>query len=89
MRFEPKDPSETLDYTHNWAAQLNGDTIATSTWRVEGGGATKGDESDTDTTATVFVSGGQDGSEALLINDIVTAGGRTMQRTSVLPIRSR
>lgn len=89
MRFEPKDPNAVLDYAFDWAAWLAGDTIANSAWTVTGGGVSVSSASNTTTTATVFLSGGIEGSEATISNRITTAGGRTQDKTAVVPIASR
>jgi hypothetical protein len=75
-----KDPDASLDYGINWAAWLGTDTIATSTWIVDVG-LTKGTASNTTTTTTVWLSGGTLGVTYKAVNRIVTAGGRTNDRT--------
>lgn len=89
-RWNPKDPQETVDYRHDWATELDaGDTIATSEWELIGAGVSQTTATNTTTAAVVWVSGGVAGEEALLVNTVTTAGGRTFQRTSVLPIQQR
>lgn len=75
-----KDPDETIDYVFNWKPELDGDTISTSSF-VLPDGLTSVSTSNTTTTATIFVSGGSEGSTYRITNRIVTAGGRTRDRT--------
>lgn len=85
-----KDPNSVLDYQRDWSDWLAtvDDTIATSTWIVPPG-LTKGAESKTDTTATVWLSGGTVGTSYDVTNRITTAGGRTDDRTFRISIRER
>jgi hypothetical protein len=83
-----KDPEATLDYVVDWSAWLDGDTIATSTWDA-GAGITVESESDNETTATVWLSGGTAGTDYAVTNTIVTDGGRTDERTIRIAVRER
>jgi hypothetical protein len=83
-----KDPDAVLDYAVDWAAWLGTDTIATSTWTVPTG-LTKTTDTKTATLATVWLSGGTDGSDYQVANKIVTAGGRTDERTLTIKVRQR
>lgn len=84
-----KDPDEVLDYTINWINWLtSGDTISSSVWIVPAG-ITEDSNSFTNTTASVFLSGGIAGTEYKLTNTIVTAGGRTAQRTISIKVAER
>jgi hypothetical protein len=83
----PKDPDEVKDYGVDWALLLDTDTISTSTWTVPAG-ITKNSDSNTDTTTTVWVSGGTAGDSYLLQNRVVTAGGRTYDRTCKLKMKN-
>lgn len=65
-------------YTVNWAAELDTDTISTSTWSTEDSGATIANEANTTTTASARLSG--DVGRYRIINKIVTAAGDTMER---------
>lgn len=75
-----KSPNDVLDYRVDWSAWLGADTIDTSTWTVETG-ITKDSQTNTTTTATVWLSGGTAGIWYRCTNQIVTAGGRTAQRS--------
>lgn len=81
-----KDPQEDKDYTIDWSDDLaTGETILTSEWSV-GTGLTEDDDDRDDTTTTVWVSGGTGGNEYLAVNTITTSGGRTLERTVVIPV---
>jgi len=83
-----KDPDEVLDYQIDWTARLAGDTISTSDWDVEAG-ITMDSESNTDTTATIWISGGTVGETYTFTNHIVTAGARSMDQSVRLRIKVR
>lgn len=88
--FPPKDPDEVLDYVIDWSDELTAvsDTITTSTWIVPLG-ITNDDETTTSTAATIWLSGGTDGTTYKLINRIVTAGDRTYESAIGVRVRSR
>lgn len=75
-----KDPDETIDFAFNWSAFLGADTISSVTF-VLPDGLTSEDESNTTTTATIFVSGGTACCSYRITCRIVTAGGRTKDKT--------
>lgn len=83
-----KDPNEVLDYVRDWTTALAGDTIATSAWTVPSG-ITKDSDSNTTTTATIWLSGGTLDADYALVNRITTAGGRTMRKTLTFRIRPK
>ena len=85
-----KDPNATLDYSFDWGPYLTplGDTIVTVEW-VLSPGLTKVSQSNTTTTATVFVSGGVLEETETLTCRITTAGGRIDDRTIELVMVSR
>jgi hypothetical protein len=74
-----------LDYQINWATWLGTDTIATSTWSVPAG-ITKDSDTNTTTTATIWLKSGTVGTTYELTNTIVTAGGRTDYRTIAIEV---
>lgn len=82
VRWEGKRPAEVRDYSHDWSAFLGEDTIDTSTWVVVG--ATKDSDTSDDTTVTIWLSAGTNGTVARLTNTITTAGGRTEVETFTL-----
>ena len=95
-----KDPNAVLDYKNDWAdggdndgadddpGWLQGDIISASSWTVPSG-VTEDSNSFTGTVATIWVSGGTAGEVYRLVNRIVTAGGRTEDRTITLICRER
>lgn len=84
----PKDPDEVKDYGVNWAARLDeGDTIATSDWIVPDG-IIEDSATNTTTTTTIWLSGGTLGTTYSLVNRITTAGGRTLDQTCKLKVKT-
>lgn len=75
-----KDPQAVLDYVIDWSAWLEDDTISASEWSAPEGIIIVTD-SFTDTTATVWLSGGTESESYSVTNEIVTDGGRTDDRT--------
>jgi hypothetical protein len=80
MDIYVKDPDAVLDYTVDWEAWLKGDTIASSTFTVEEipnvTGLVNNYEDKSDTTTTVWLSGGAVGIRYKVTNRIVTAAAR-------------
>ena len=83
-----KDPSAVLDYTIDWSDWLDSDTISTSTWTVPTG-LTEDSDTNTTTTATVWLSSGTAGTQYTVINHIVTAGGREDDRSIYIMVEDR
>jgi hypothetical protein len=75
-----KDPDSTIDFLFNWKPELNGDTVYTSTFLLPDG-LTEVSSSNTENTATIFVSGGSEGCVYRITNRVVTVGGRTRDKT--------
>ncbi len=75
-----KDPDAVLDYSIDWGEWLGTDQIATSTWTVSPG-IVASRESKTETTATIWLSGGTEGETYTVHNRITTTGGRTNDQT--------
>jgi hypothetical protein len=88
-----KDPDSVLDYTMDWATWLpTGDTISSSSWTIIPAGMTTSTgtpPTNTTTTATIMVESGTAGIDYNLINQISTAGGRTVDRTIQINVRER
>ena len=61
---------------------------STSDWTIESG-LTEDSDSTTTTKATVWVSGGTAGTTYECVNEIVTASGRTDNRTIYITVRER
>ena len=85
-----KDPESTLDYMVDWNAEnwLGDDTISSVSWEVPPG-LTIENETNTTTTATVWLSGGTVGESYRVTNHIVTAGGREDDRTFSIRVRDK
>ena len=88
LKWPDKDPDEVLDYTVNWTARIDPDTISTSTWLVPVG-ITKNSDSHTTTVTTIWLSGGTIGTKYTLTNRIVTIGGRTMDQSIDIKVKAR
>ena len=89
-RFTPfiKDPNAVLDFTINWAAFLGVDTISSDSWTVPVG-VSSVTETNTTTTSTIWLSGGTSGTKYPLTNRVVTAGGRTDDRTIYVLVKEQ
>lgn len=83
-----KDPDAVLDYLFDWSAWLGDDTIDSHDITAAGG-ITIDSSTDTDTTVTVWVSGGTADSRATATCRITTTGGRIDDRTMVLSVVER
>lgn len=82
-----KDPQAVLDYTFDWSVWLGTDTIASKTLTVTG--ATLNSSSNTTTAVTAWIAGGVAGYDVFVLCQIVTAGGRTDERTLRLKVQNR
>lgn len=80
MKTYIKDPNSVLDYKNDWSIWLGSDTITTSTWVIPPGVTKNSDTNDT-TTTTIWLSGGSLDTNYEILNRIITAGGRTADRT--------
>jgi hypothetical protein len=85
-----KDPDAVLDYSVDWFLWLAGDQISSSEWILEEG-ATIEKITDTFTTSrtVVWLGRGDKGITYLVTNRIVTAGGRTDDRTISVKVEDR
>lgn len=85
--LSPKDPHDVLDYEVDWSNWLPaGDTILVSEW-IAPAGITMDSETNTNTTTTIWLSGGTAGQSYALTNRITTAGGRTRDRTITIRVK--
>lgn len=88
-----KDPNAVKDIAIDWTRWLTltpsgtADTISSSTWTVDSG-ITKDSDSSSTTLTTIWLSGGTAGTTYDLTNRIVTAGGRTEDRTISVRVRN-
>jgi hypothetical protein len=88
-----KDPDAVLDYLIDWHAEyLGDDLLAESAWTVEpdepGGITIVGGTFDAG-SSTVKAGGGIAGRIYRLVNEVVTASGRTDSRSIVLRVEKR
>jgi hypothetical protein len=86
-----KDPDAVLDYGFDWSRWLaDGETITASTWEADDEGITIDDGTQfTDTTASVWLSGGTTGAFYRLTNHVTTSDGREDDRTHTISVRER
>lgn len=84
-----KDPNAVLDYQISWGNWLGtSETIATSTWIVDTG-ITKDSDTNTDTTATIWLSGGEQNIDYTVTNRIVTNQNRTNDQSLTIKVRNK
>ena len=97
-----KDPSAVLDYKFDWKAKTNntgqkdwlasGETISTKTiTELPSGGITVDSSalSDTNTSVTVWLSGGTAGDDYTVACKITTSASRTDERSITIKCRQR
>ena len=89
LTWPNKDADEVLDYKIDFADLLAGDTISTVTWVIAPSGLTKQSQSNTTTTATIWLTGGADGTSYTVTCTITTAGGRTFEQAVKIKIKAR
>ena len=95
-----KDPDAVLDYKFDWKADTNGN--GTSDWLQSGetlsshtidadSGITVDSSalSDTNTSVTVWLSGGTAGTDYAVRCEVVTSASRTDERTMMIAVRER
>ncbi len=86
---KPKDPQDVLDYEIKWDKFLDDtDTISGSVFTIVSGTCVIDSDSFTDTTTTVWLSGGEDGETCEVLNHITTASGREKDQTGILKIKA-
>jgi len=84
-----KDPQAVLDYGFDWSDWLDtDDTVSTSTWNVPAG-ITKDSDTKTTTTTTIWLSAGTVGRTYKITNRMVTANGRTVERSFYVKVESK
>lgn len=95
-----KDPNAVLDYKFDWKALTNGsgisdwlangETISTKTITASSGITVDSSAlTDSNTSVTVWLSGGSAGSDYTVACKIVTSAGRTDERTITINCRDR
>ena len=84
-----KDPDADLDFQINWAAWLaTSETISDSEW-IADEGITTHDDSYTNTTSTVWLSGGDVSHSYIVTCRITTNQGRVDDRSLTINVRGR
>lgn len=94
MPYQLIDPDETLDYSFNWSAFLAeggspADTIQSASWFVTPAGPLLSNQVNDVASATTFISGATLGQIYVLTNRVVTAAGRTAERSVTLACENR
>ena len=102
MKQKLKDPGDVLDYKFDFAPLTNSQTGANSDWLESGetistatvtvdSGLTKDSDSitDTNTSVTVWLSGGTAGEKYKVLCEIVTSAGRTKQKTMMIKMTNQ
>lgn len=84
----PKDSGEILDYTEDWGGWLGDDSISGSSWAVPAGITNAGTFS-SQSTSTIWLSGGTAGVSYLVTCSVTTVGGRTGRRTIQINVGDR
>jgi hypothetical protein len=81
-----KDNDSIKNYTALWGTFIGTDTIYSSTWIVPSGITKVGADTFTDTTATIWLTGGTIGNTYEVVNRITTVGGITEDQTLIFHI---
>jgi hypothetical protein len=92
LQWDAKDPNEVLDYQIDWGERLaEGETISTSNWTISGSDSslTEDSKSISGENTVIWLSAGTLGVTYTLTNRIVTSGGRTMDQSVRLKIKSK
>lgn len=86
-----KDPDAHLDYGFDWADWLDGDTISSSSWIIEGPDEvlTQDNPGHDDTTTSVWLAGGTLDEDYILTNRVTSAANRVDDRSYKVCIRAR
>jgi hypothetical protein len=83
-----KDPNAVLDYKWDWTQWLpSGDTISTALVTIADGDVAINSQSNTTTSVTAWISAGTVSTKAHLTARVVTAQGRTDDRTIELIVQ--
>jgi hypothetical protein len=91
LKWPDKDPQAVKDYALDWSALLaSGETLATSNWAVTPTGELAiGLKPIIGNLATVWLSGGVDGTAYSLVNTITTSRGVTDERTVQIKVKGQ
>jgi len=83
-----KDPNANLDYEVVWSDWLTSDTITAVAWTVETG-ITQTAATNTTTAATIWLSGGEAGTEYTVTCRVTTTAGRIDERSIAIRVAQR
>jgi hypothetical protein len=94
LRWErEKDPDEFVDYSINWANEIGSDTISISTWAYAGTPDTTplvlSNGTISSGVTTIWIDNGTGGTNYTITNTITTAGGRVMEQSVYIAVRTR
>jgi len=89
MSYQLIDPEEALDYAFNWSAFLAAvgspvDSILNSSWHVAPAGPELSNPVSEGAVTSTFISGATLGQVYVLTNRVVTAAGRTAEKSVTL-----
>ena len=96
LTWPTKDPDELIDYTVNWADQVNGprlilnELLTSCTFSVVSGSVTINRQSFVATgLGTVWLQGGTEGDMCVVLCRVVTNQGRNYDQSTKIRIRTR
>lgn len=89
LKHFDKDPQAVLDYTFDWTTWLNGDVIAGVPVVTVQTGLMLNSQTNSTTRVTVWLSGGTAGTSYTVACRIMTAAGRTDERTVLVRVLDR
>lgn len=79
--------TERKDWTIDFSGELGADTIATAVWAAVDSGPTLNGETNTTTTASVYITGGADLADYRIRCTATSAAGRILVGQLVLHVR--
>jgi len=90
VRSFQKDPSANLDFGFDWSEWLgSADQISSSSWVSVPGDLALSNPDFGNLSTLVWVSGGSDGTDYLVTNQVTTRDGRTDERTFAISVVQR
>jgi hypothetical protein len=88
-RWPSKAPVERKDYGFDWTDLLDGDSVSTSEWTVEGDAIQEDGSIVVDNIHLVWLKGGALGDEAIVSNTVTTLAGRIFVRSAIVGVEPR
>ena len=90
LTWDPKDPNDIDAFQLDWSDRLSGaETLATSSWSVPTGLTQPNSSSFTTTVTTLWLAAGVEDTSYEIVNTITTTGGRTLDQTVRLKVKTR